>query len=320
MNHREREKTGVSSYPGRGKPLPNPDATVFVGNLDYAITWQKLKDVFKVAGKVVNADILEDHAGKSKGLGEVQFDDQSDAIAAIALFHGQMLSDRPMTVRMDARSSFQPDPLQLKLASLGAAPALAGLGAIGSELPSSYGSRRATQVVYEQKMSPPRYTSGRESHSELFSRRSGGFMGDIRQSDYRVSDSRRYSPPRRESVFPSSVRDSTVYRSGSSAGWQGGGGGDRRVGPPRRSGDSSEANRKLFVKNLNYSTSWQHLKDIFRGAGSVQHVDILDGPDGRSKGCATVVFDTPDSARKAIDMFNETDVDGRRLEVRYDRM
>lgn len=36
-----------------------------------------------MAGKVVNADILEDHAGKSKGLGEVQFDDQSDAIAAI---------------------------------------------------------------------------------------------------------------------------------------------------------------------------------------------------------------------------------------------
>lgn len=51
---------------------------------------------------------------------------------------------------------------------------------------------------------------------------------------------------------------------------------------------------------LNYSTSWQHLKDIFRGAGSVQHVDIMEGPDGRSKGSAIVWFDTPESARKAI--------------------
>lgn len=39
--------------------------------------------MFKVAGKVVNADILMDHAGKSKGLGEVQFEDQSEAIGAI---------------------------------------------------------------------------------------------------------------------------------------------------------------------------------------------------------------------------------------------
>lgn len=39
--------------------------------------------MFKVAGKVVNADILMGQAGKSKGLGEVQFEDQSDAINAI---------------------------------------------------------------------------------------------------------------------------------------------------------------------------------------------------------------------------------------------
>lgn len=79
----------------------------------------------------------------------------------------------------DARSNFQPDPLQLKLSSLGAIPALTGLGAIGSELPSSYGGRRAPhrgEVIYEQKVSPPRYSTARESHSELYSRRSTGFM------------------------------------------------------------------------------------------------------------------------------------------------
>ena len=70
-----------------------------------------------MAGKVLNADILMDATGKSKGMGEVQFEDQADAVNGIgkggnlywqdsicffykALFHGQMLCDRPMTVRM----------------------------------------------------------------------------------------------------------------------------------------------------------------------------------------------------------------------------
>lgn len=39
--------------------------------------------MFKVAGRVVNVDILMDHSGKSKGLGEVQFEDPGDAIGAM---------------------------------------------------------------------------------------------------------------------------------------------------------------------------------------------------------------------------------------------
>lgn len=36
-----------------------------------------------MAGRVLNADIMMDHHGKSKGMGEVQFDDPNDAISAI---------------------------------------------------------------------------------------------------------------------------------------------------------------------------------------------------------------------------------------------
>ncbi len=39
--------------------------------------------MFKVAGKVMNVDILTDHSGKSKGLGEVQFEEPGDSIGAI---------------------------------------------------------------------------------------------------------------------------------------------------------------------------------------------------------------------------------------------
>jgi len=47
------------------------------------VTWQKLKDIFKVVGMVVNADIMMDSSGKSKGYGEVQFDNPNDALNAI---------------------------------------------------------------------------------------------------------------------------------------------------------------------------------------------------------------------------------------------
>ena len=81
-----------------------------------------------------------------------------------------------------------------------------------------------------------------------------------RHAEYRDSPRRTYSPPQHRgidhSIFPSSIVDSDLYRNGGG----GGGGGmwrsrerrgvqdrssDRRFG-----GGSSEANRKLFVKNV----------------------------------------------------------------------
>lgn len=51
--------------------------------LDYSVTWQKLKDIFKVAGRIVNVEVIKDRDGKSKGYGEVQFEEPSEAYKAI---------------------------------------------------------------------------------------------------------------------------------------------------------------------------------------------------------------------------------------------
>ncbi len=58
-----------------------------------------------------------------------------------------------------------------------------------------------------------------------------------------------------------------------------------------------------FPSQLDYGTAWQRLKDVFRRAGSVAHVDILSGADGRSRGCAVVSFDHPDDATRAIGQY-----------------
>ena len=54
--------------------------------MDYSVTWQKLKDVLKVAGKIVSVDLAKDRGGKSKGYASVQFSEQSEAINAIGMY------------------------------------------------------------------------------------------------------------------------------------------------------------------------------------------------------------------------------------------
>ena len=55
--------------------------------LDFSVTWQKLKDVLKVAGKVVSVDLAKDRDGKSKGYASVQFCEPTEAINAIGMCH-----------------------------------------------------------------------------------------------------------------------------------------------------------------------------------------------------------------------------------------
>lgn len=53
--------------------------------------------------------------------------------------------------------------------------------------------------------------------------------------------------------------------------------------------------------------------------GGVIRADVHAGPDGRPKGSGTVLFETPEDARNAIQQFNGYDWQGRLLEVREDR-
>ena len=101
-----------------------------------------------------------------------------------------------------------------------------------------------------------------------------------------------------------------------------GGGGDDRGG--RRDDNQEEvieiSSNRLYVHNLSWRVSWQDLKDHFRQAGEVIHTKILtEGPGGRSKGCGIVEMDTVDAAANAVEMLNDTDLQGRNILIREDR-
>lgn len=74
----------------------------------------------------------------------------------------------------------------------------------------------------------------------------------------------------------------------------------------------------IFVRNLSYDLNWQKLKESFSHCGQVMFADVKM-ENGRSKGCGTVRFDSPESAEQACRMMNGTKINGREVDVRIDR-
>lgn len=73
---------------------------------------------------------------------------------------------------------------------------------------------------------------------------------------------------------------------------------------------------KLYVGSLSYGTSDGALKGLFSQAGAVvSAVVIMDKMSGRSKGFGFVEMSTENEAKKAIEMFNGKEFDGRSIIV-----
>lgn len=75
--------------------------TVFIANLDYKVTYAKLKEVFSLAGRIFKIDLLLDKDNKSRGMATITYEEPMDAAQAISMLNGQLLFDRPMVVKMD---------------------------------------------------------------------------------------------------------------------------------------------------------------------------------------------------------------------------
>ncbi|MEP7200142.1 MAG: RNA-binding protein [Chloroflexota bacterium] len=77
---------------------------------------------------------------------------------------------------------------------------------------------------------------------------------------------------------------------------------------------------KLYVGNLSYNTGEEDLRQLFSQAGEVKEVALIMDRDTRQpKGFGFIEMMTQAEAEKAIQMFNEHEVDGRRLTVNIAR-
>ncbi len=74
--------------------------------------------------------------------------------------------------------------------------------------------------------------------------------------------------------------------------------------------------KKLFVGGLNFKTTDQTLAEAFSKAGTVLSATIImDRMTQRSKGFGFVEMENDDEAEAAIQMYNNQELDGRRVVV-----
>ncbi len=77
---------------------------------------------------------------------------------------------------------------------------------------------------------------------------------------------------------------------------------------------------KLYVGNLSYNVTEEQLRELFAQAGTIKEiVMITDRDTQRPKGFGFVEMTTQVEAQKAIEMFNEHELDGRRMTVNFAR-
>jgi RNA recognition motif-containing protein len=73
---------------------------------------------------------------------------------------------------------------------------------------------------------------------------------------------------------------------------------------------------RLYVGNLSWGTTDDSMKQAFEACGKVNSAKIvIDRMTNKSRGFGFVEFENDEDGRKAIDMFNGKDLDGRTLTV-----
>ncbi|MFC1789947.1 RNA recognition motif domain-containing protein [Patescibacteria group bacterium] len=75
-------------------------------------------------------------------------------------------------------------------------------------------------------------------------------------------------------------------------------------------------NLKLYVGNLDYGVTSQQLGELFAEAGNVVSATVItDKFSGRSKGFGFVEMENDEAAKKAVEMFNDKEFQGRKMIV-----
>ncbi|XP_037605563.1 myelin expression factor 2 isoform X5 [Sebastes umbrosus] len=320
--------------------------TVFVANLDFKVGWKKLKEVFGMAGVVKRADVKEDKDGKSRGMGTVTFEQSLEAVQAISMFNGQMLFDRQMHVKIDEKSVPPEDFRQVEKSpqlprglggiGMGLGPGgqpinanrlSSGGGGGGGAAGGAGGGGGSMGSMGPGGMDSQGYGGMNRLGGDMYRSGMGGMDRDFGHSDMQMNrgfgDSfggmgggmGNMSMDRMGSSFDRMGMSGMDMNRG--FGGYGGGGGHMGGGMSDR-GSGSKGGCQIFVRNLSYDLTWQKLKEKFGLCGQVMFAEIKM-ENGKSKGCGTVRFDSPESAEKACRMMNGTKINGREVDVRIDR-
>jgi RNA recognition motif-containing protein len=72
---------------------------LYVGNLSYNTSQERLQELFEEFGEVISANVITDReTGRSRGFGFVEMENEDEANAAIDALNGQEVDGRTLTV------------------------------------------------------------------------------------------------------------------------------------------------------------------------------------------------------------------------------
>ena len=289
-----------SAGKGSGRAQPQGGKSVYVGNLAWDVSWQDLKDHFKTVGQVLNADVMmEPGTTRSKGCGLVTFANARDAATAISTLHDTELNGRLIFVREDRDAG----------TGIGAVGGKGGGGGAAGAGASVYVGNLAWDVSW-QDLKDHFKTVGQVLNADVMmepgTTRSKGCglvtFANARDAATAIS-----------TLHDTELNGRLIFVREDREGGAG-------VGMAGRGGSAVAPTDgcKVFVGGLPRETTWMDLKDMFREAGSVVRADVAQAPDGTSKGYGTVLLGSTREAAKAIQLFNETEYQGRTIQVRPD--
>lgn len=325
---------------------------IYVGNLDFSVSWQDLKDQMRAAGEVVHAKILQNPDGSSKGCGIVEFSTPQDAERAIAELNGLDINGREVFIREDRDA--------------GSAPAAAAGPRRRQNFNNQYGNQFNGQFNNQYAPYPNQFNNnfGYNQQNYGYEYKQSAPFPNRRKLTNDIGSSIRFNHPADHQVYIGNLpwtcswqdlktlaskfgqvvradilEDNTgrsrgagtvVFTTGEAAAAciQALNGTEyesreltvRYDAAAQKRAELIEPGAKLYVGNLPWSASWQDLKDLFSKFGDVVRADVaMDRISGKSKGFGTIAFAKKADAEAAMNALNETEFRGRNIQVRPDQ-
>lgn len=306
---------------------------IFVGGLSYSTNWQSLKDHFSQIGDVEFASVLMKPDGTSKGCGMVNYRDPDDAMRAVEHLNESLLDGRHIMVKLDVGGDFKKSPATSagtldsasQLIQNFSTGILSGSQDDGVHLPPDQISRvfvgnlsfGTTWQALKDHFKP----AGNVEFASVLENPNKTSKGCGMVNFTSNEEARKAVALFHESNLDG--RQITVKLDVD---------GKFKERPPPRSQFPAEAQQqeecfftllpehisRVFVGNLSYNTNWQSLKDHFAQTGEIEFASVLLNHDRTSKGCGMVNYTTHEDAMRAVEVLNNSMLDGRQISVKLD--
>lgn len=276
-------------------------ANVFVGNLSFDTTVDSLQGLVSSLSDGENSNVqlqLRDN-GKSKGWALVSFDTDDAANNFVEKAMGMSHDDRKLNVRLDRgaskprRTNTQQPRRQRNTRPTPKVDNTDNTNCYVGNLPWSYENNDLNTLFENFSISSSQVVMGNNGRSR------GYALVEFASNEEAQKGI--------EAINGTSIEGRNIVVRF-----------DYKSGQPQEDQSANVNKNSLYVGNLPWTTIWQELKTIF-AEYNPGYAEVKTGKDGRSKGFGIVKFDEEGVAEQALTNFANFELEGRQLEIRFDR-